>query len=428
MTDTLLHCERSQLDNGVQVLVVPMPRLHSVVIEAQLRAGPRYESAEDTGLSHFLEHMLYRGTVSHPSAHEQALAFETRGGTLSAATYLDHGSLGIAIPPESFGAVMELFGEVYRAPIFSKLEIEQNIVREEILEGLDDAGNEIDPDNLVRRLAYGDSALGRPITGTTDRVSQMSRQQVAAHHAQLYVGCNTVLTIAGAVTVDSALTAAQRVFGDLARGTPITPEAAQAERGPRFLYVPHASSQTQLRIAFHGPGEHEPLEAATDMLLRILDDGMSTRLYHQICDERGLCYDVSATYEAYADTGLFDIATESEHERAPEVLQEVLNLLEDLAANGPTPAELDKAKARYRFQLDELVDHPAEAAEFFGFGALTGVARTPQERWQQFSALGRADLRAAAEKLFERGGLHVVGVGGAKKRVQSTLREMVTAR
>ena len=424
MAEPQLVFERTRLDNGLQLLVVPLPQIHSVVIEAQLRAGPRYEAAEDTGLSHFLEHMLYRGTERHPSAHEQALAFESRGGTLSAATYMDHGSLGIAVPPESFAAVLELFAEVYRGPLFNGLEIEQSIVREEILEGLDDAGNEIDPDNLIRRLAYGASALGRPITGSIERVSSMTREQLSRHHAELYVGANTVITVAGPVKPDQVLEDVRRHFESMPGGDMPGFEPARRENGKRFRYVRHASSQTQLRIAFHGPGERDPLEPATDLMLRVLDDGMSTRLYHQICDTRGLCYDVSAAYEAYADSGLFDVAAETEHERAPEVLREVLHLLFDLAEHGPTEAELDKAKTRYRFQLAELVDHPAAAAEFVGFGCLTGVARTPKSRWEQLSALTRQDVQAAASRLFSASSAHVVGVGGAKKREQDALEAL----
>ncbi len=421
MAEPQLVFEQTRLDNGLQLLVVPLPQIHSVVIDAQLRAGPRFESAQDNGLSHFLEHMLYRGTERHPSAHEQALAFESRGGTLSAATYMDHGSLGIAVPPESFTTVLELFAEVYRGPLFDSLEIEQSIVREEILEGLDDAGNEIDPDNLIRRLAYGSSALGRSITGSIERVGSMTREQLARHHAELYVGTNTVITVAGPVNPGSVIDDVRRHFESMPGGDAPGFEPAQQRNGERFKYVRHASSQTQLRIAFHGPGERDPLEPATDLLLRVLDDGMSTRLYHQICDARGLCYDVSAAYEAYADSGLFDVAAETEHERAPEVLREVLHLLFDLAEHGPTEAELDKAKTRYRFQLAELVDHPAEAAEFVGFGCLTGMARTPKSRWEQLSALTRQDVQDAASRLFSASGVHVVGVGGAKKGEQAAL-------
>jgi predicted Zn-dependent peptidase len=322
--------------------------------------------------------------------------------------------------------VLELFCEVFGAPIFDSLEIEKNIVREEILEGLDDAGNEIDPDALVRRLAYGDSALGRPITGSIDRVEAMTRAELDAHHRKLYVGDNTIVTVAGPVDPARVLALARQHFKSLPRGAVLHPEPAPviAAKGARFQYTRHPSSQTQLQIAFHAPGEHSVLEPATDLLLRVLDDGMSTRLYHQIVDERGLCYDVSAAYEAYSDSGLFDISAESDHERAPEVLSEVLRLLFDLAEHGPTDAELDKAKTRYRFQLAELVDHPEEVAEFFGFGCLTGVARTPAARWERLSSLSRSQVRDAASHLFRADALHVVGVGGAKKRQQDALQSL----
>lgn len=411
--------------NGLTVVVVPLPSVHRVVIEAHVRIGPRFERELDNGVSHFLEHMLYRGTPSLPSAHEQALAFETLGGTLGAATYVDHGTLGISVPGESYPATLERFAEVVCEPIFTGIEVEKGIVREEILEGLEEDGTDVDPDNLARELSFPGHPLGFPITGTLAHLERMTVEQLRDHHRRHYTARNMVVTVAGPVDPSAVAADVARVLGGLVPGEIPTSPPPPPATGPLFRFTRHSASQTELRVTFRAPSEHDALEAATDMLLRVIDDGMSTRLYHRICDELGLCYDVSAAYEAYADSGLFDVAASSEHARAPEVLSEILSLLETLAEHGPTSAELDKAKARARWQLTEMRDDPAETASFFGLGYLTGVLRTPEERLESLLAVEREDARRAAETVFRPENLVVVAVGAAKKQARAALERRV---
>ncbi len=422
---TLPHSPPAVLESGARVITVPMPSLHRVVIQAHIRVGPRFEAETDNGISHFLEHMLYRGTPSHPSAHAQALAFESLGGTLVAATAVDHGTLAIAVPPESLEATLPLFCEVFQNPIYSGIEIEKGIVREEILESLDDERRAIDADELVRALTFGDHPLGFPITGSLAHLERLTQAKLSAHHDRFYVGENTVLTVAGPVDSAHIEACLAKGFQSLPRGAVPTITPPPAQERPLFRAVRHQASQTALRVAFRAPGEREPLEPATEMLLRVIDDGMSTRLYHRICDARGLCYDVSAAYEAYADVGLFDIAAETEHERAIDVLEEVMALVEELAAHGPQAAELDKAKTRYGWQLRELLDDAAETAEFLGFEYLSGSARTPQERFEALSSLSIEDVRRAAESVFSRAGTSVVAVGLLSKKTRDALERRV---
>lgn len=420
-----LRFEREVLESGLSVVVVPMPALHRVVLNAQLRSGPAYEPAEDNGISHFLEHMLYRGTRPHPSAHEQADAFESLGGTLVASTYVDHGSMAIAVPAESFAKTLPLFAEVYQRPVFSSIEIEKGIVGEEILESLDDDGEPVGADELIRALCFGDHPLGRPIVGTSDNLDAVDEAKLARYHDALYVGRNSVLCIAGPVDAESALREVARVFAGLAPGAPpVTPPLVE-QSAPRFRYVDHAGSQTELRVAFRAPGDLHPLEPATDILLRILDDGMSTRLYHRICDEKGLCYDVSAGYEAYASGGIFDLAAEAAHERAGELLSELFDLVRALRDEGPSALELDKARARLGWHFEAMLDEPGELATFVSSGVLTDVAPNPKERREQLLAVGCEDVRRAAEHIVRSRGLSVLAVGSLRKKEKKALERAV---
>jgi hypothetical protein len=137
------------LGNGLRVVVTPRPTLHRVAVGLFVGVGSRFESEADNGISHFLEHMLYRGTARHPSAHAQNLAFERIGGALSATTHADHTHLAVVAPPSSLAESMQLLGEVVRMPRLGEIDVERRIVREEILDDLDENGRQVDPDNVV---------------------------------------------------------------------------------------------------------------------------------------------------------------------------------------------------------------------------------------------------------------------------------------
>ncbi len=410
---------RALLGQGVRASCLPMPSAHTVAVAAYVRAGPRFESASNAGISHFLEHMLHRGTRRHPTAYTQALAFEELGATLSAATYVDHGVLSVSVPPENYEQVVELLAEVCLDPVFDNIELERGIVREELLEGLDAAGRHVDPENLLRAACFPDHGLGLPIIGTPETLSSFDEPALRAHHRAHYT-TRMVVTVAGKIEVDRALSAVERVFRPEVGVDPASTPPAEPS-GPIFRYVSNRSSQTALRVGFRAPSEQDALEPATEILLRVLDDGMSTRLYHRLCDERGLCYDVSATYEAYGDAGLFDISAETSHEQALEVMDELFGIFRALREEGASEAEVQKAQARYRWQLDEIIDVPSELTAFYGLGELTGVARTLEERAKQLSSVSVADVKRAAESLFVGRNLAVAAVGSLPRKARTEL-------
>jgi predicted Zn-dependent peptidase len=407
---------RSRIPGGPKLVLVPMPHAHSTSVAVHLRAGSRYESPRDNGISHFLEHMLHRGTREHASAHAQAVAFERIGGTLSAATYADHGVLWVTVPPSALADVVELLGEVCREPIFDAIDVERGIVREEILESLDSRGRRTAPDDLLRELAFPRHALGFPITGTLETLARFDRRALARCHRRHYT-TGAVVTVAGRFSRREASAAVARHFR-LPRGTaPRSPRPAPL-RGPVLKHVNDASSQTAVRIGFRGPGLRDRGEPATELLLRIIDDGTSTRLYHRLCDDRGLCYDVSALYEAHEDAGLLELAADSSHANAVEVAREMFALCRELCEAGPRPDELEKTRMRLAFQLEAMLDSPADLAAFYGFGELFQMARTPEARLNELTRVSAAAVHAAARDVLrpDRAALLTVGSLTAAER------------
>ncbi|HEU4408782.1 MAG TPA: pitrilysin family protein [Polyangiaceae bacterium] len=416
-----------RLSNGLNVVLVPRPALHQVSVALFLRVGSRFETAETNGVSHFLEHMLYRGTPSRPNAHAQALAFEGLGGTLYAATAADHGLMTLTLPPETLLEALPLLGEVVQSPVFSSIEVERRIVHEEILEDLDDDGRQVGADNLVRGLLYGEHPLGFPITGSLATLASFDVPSLRAHHARHYRAGNAVLAVAGALP-EGLLPALERSLGPLPGGAAVAALAPPPPAGrPRFRYVESDGSQTDLRVAFRAVGERDPREPAAEVLLRLVDDGMSTRLYERLCDDKGLCYDVSASFEAYEDDGVFDLAAETQHARAPEVMRELLGLCAELAAEGPSDAELDKVRKRASWGTRAMLDDAEALASFYGLARLAGIAPDPARRCEEILAVTREQVRDVAGQIFRPERLAAVAVGVLGKAERARLERVVRA-
>jgi len=272
---------------------------------------------------------------------------------------------------------------------------------------------------------FPEHALGRPITGTLQTLERFDVPALRRHHARHYTS-RLVVTVAGPLPPRAIQRRVAAGFR-LPRGTEPKSPAPKPLRGPIFRYSTEDSSQTALRVGFRAPGERDRDEPAAELLLRVLDDGMSTRLYHRLCDERGLCYDVSAMFEAYDDAGLLDFAADTSHANAHEVLAEILAITDELRRDGPRSEEIDKARARLAWQLREIEDSPNELASFYGLGELTGFARTPEERIARVAGLSLEALRRAAQRIFRRENLAVVAVGKLDRRARSRMERTLAS-
>ncbi len=414
------------LDNGLRVLACPQPQLHRAHVALYVRVGSRFETERTNGLSHFLEHMVYRGTKRLRSAHAVNHAFERLGGSLYAATQTDFSVFSLGLPPESVDEATAIFGEVLTEPAFFDIEVEKRIVCEEILEDLDDEGRQVDADNLSRALIYPNHPLGFTITGDAARVRSFDEDALAGHHARHYTAASSVLVFSGAIEPDRVLELAARDFARLHPGSSIAASPpVHTQKKPRLSTVENVSSQTELRLCLRAVAEGAKERHALDALMRIIDDGMSTRLYHRICDDKGLCYDVSAGYEGYEDDGVVDFAAGVHHAQATALARELLAMLAELAVEGPTDDELAKARRRYAWDVRALADSPEDLAGFFAGELLAGRKETPADRLAAFERVTRADVQEVAALLAHPSRLNVVAVGLLDRDEEKRLGELV---
>jgi len=419
-----LEPQARELGNGLALAAVSMPALHRAVITAEVRVGSVYESGEQNGISHFLEHMLFRGTPAYPSAHRLAARFEALGGTLEASTSEDFGTLSISLPPESLEAALGTFCEVLSEPLLTELDIERDIVREEILEGLDEKGRDIDATSRCRRLCFGDHPLGFPIAGTLTALDAWDETALRHHHARHYTGRNLAVVVSGPVSVDNVLaSAAQRLEG-IPTGSVIGNAAPELQAAPRFDFLAHKASQTALSVCYRAHERGSKHRAPTEMLLRILDDGLSTRVYHRLCDQLGLCYDAGAGYQAFDTAGVIEFDGETAHERAGLLLQEILDLTHALADSGPTEAELEQARRRCQWQFDAMLDDPESVAHFYAHSLLRQSRQSPLERCQELCDVSREAVLEAAQAAFQHARLSVAAVGMQRGKALDALESL----
>jgi predicted Zn-dependent peptidase len=414
------------LTNGLRVVAVPQRELHRAHVALYVRVGSRFETKETNGISHFLEHMIYRGTSTLPSAHLVNLAFERLGGYLYAATQSDFGVFSVTLPPESLDDACKLFGEVLRAPAFFDIELEKGIVEEEILEDLDDEGRDVDADNLSRRMIYPNHPLGFTITGSSEQVKSFDDAMLRAHHARHYTATSSVLAFSGAIDPAHAIDLARRDFSTLPRGERVLTDPPQhLQKKPRFKLIENASSQTELRVCMRAISERSKERPAIDMLMRILDDGMSTRLYHRICDSQGLCYDVSASFDGYEDDGIVDFAAGVQHSRGSIVTHEILEMMKELADVGPSDDELAKAKKRNAWEVTAMLDSTEDLAGFYAGGFLFDRFETPWERLSNNAKVTKEHVRDVARMLIEPDRLNVIAVGLPEEEDAKKLADVV---
>ncbi len=406
---------RDVLPSGLRVVTIETPHLHTALLAVYVRTGSRHEMPANNGVSHFLEHLFFRGSEGWPDTVKMNAAVEEVGGNLNGVTTRDHGYYYTPIHPDHLGVGMEIIGDMLTRPRLTDMEVERQIILEEMLDEVDEKGRDIDLDNLSKRLLFPDHPLSLKIAGTRESVSALTHAQVQEHFARHYVAGNLVVTAAGRVKHSEVLALAERAFARLPRG-PATTERPPlpAAPGPRLHFVSHDESQTEFRLNFRTvPEQHEDFPAL-QILRRVMDDGLSSRLPFEIVEKRGLAYSINAGLDAFHDSGIFEIDAASAPEKASRVVEEVLRVLATLCAEEISAEELARAKRRHRMLLEFSEDSPGELAGWFGG---TELFRTPEsfsQRADLVDAETAAHVREVARRYFTRENLTVVAVGQRK--------------
>lgn len=408
----MLEAHRDCLDNGLRIVTVPAPHLHSAMVAVYVGTGSRHESPDEAGVSHFLEHIFFRGCERYPDSAILNTALERVGGSLNAVTARDHGCYYATVHPSGVPLALEVTAAMLAAPLLKEIDLERRVILEEILDEVDEDGRIIDVDTLSKAVVFPGHPLGAPIAGTRQTVSRLTEAQLRAHHRRSYGAANLVVVVAGPVTPEEVLDAAGAAFAGFPRG-----EAARSPAPPPFPGAPvvrlvdHPESQTFLRLTFPSVPEAHPDFPALLVLHRVLDDGLASRLQRRVVEQTGLAYSVSAELEAFADAGLVEIDATVAHSKVPALLETLLGILGDLAGAPPDEDELARARARHRYGVEFMADSVADLAGWFGEGEVVHGPIDIADRVAAVDAVTGEDVRRVAARLLDRRRMVAVIVG-----------------
>ncbi len=420
----MLEFVRNRLSNGLPVLILRLPHVHAVSCAMMVRAGPRYEQLHENGISHLVEHLVLRGTRTHPHSRDFHIAVEAIGGEINGLTQRDACTIHITVPPRHARDGLRLLGEVCTEPTLEGLEIERKVVIEEILDTYDGDGRDLDIDTLSRRILWGAHPIGLPVAGEASVVERLADAHCRTHFEKLFAAENGVLVIAGRVDPDEMLAEAASTFGRMPRGRTLPELGRPIPREGLPIHVqPSEDAQVSLLLSFTAPHEHDPDFPALLLLKRILDDGFGARLRQAIVEQRGIAYSMAAAIDAYADIAALDVEIVCAEEKAESAVRETLAVLESLG--DISDAELDRAKTRHVSELEFALDDPSEIAGWYGASALMGRNAGYEDWLDEAMKVTPADVAALAARMFDRGRAVLTLVGPVDEAVVPAMERLL---
>jgi len=423
------HLER--FPNGLRLLTIEMPHLHSAEMLCYVGVGSRYEAEDEGGISHFLEHMLFRGTEDYPKSFCLEAAFESIGGAVNASTDAEATCYHTRFHPERLELCAELFASLLRRPLLQGIEIERRIIIEEALEDYNEQGVEINADNLTSRLLWPGHPLSQPTIGTSDSLAAMSIAALQRHHQTFYTPHNTVIAVAGAITHTNAQQAISAAFANW-EGQPAPPpnpwlEPATEQDVPESVWVHDSDSQVGVQLAFRLPGRSDARQMQLRVLRRLLTCGGTSRLLLRLREELGLTYSVEAALSLFAESGCLSIDLAVAPENLVAAIREVLAVLNEIRTTPVSAEELERLKATYLYDLDFSQDHTDEMATRYGWGEICGTLRTTEDDRQAVIAMTADSLQKAAWELLTPQRLKLAVVGPFRRRDQGEIAALLNA-
>jgi predicted Zn-dependent peptidase len=423
MTDP---ARKSVLSNGLRVVTVELPHLHTGMIAAYVRAGSRHEDPVLNGVSHFLEHLFFRGSEGYPEGRAMNALVEDCGGSLNGVTTRDHGYYFSPVHPQRLEVPLAVMADMLARPLFKEIELEREVILEEILDEVDENGRDIDIDNLSRRALFPGHPLGMKIAGTRETVSALTADHLRAQHSRAYGARNIVLAAAGPVRHEAVLELGEKHFGRLRPGEPLADGALNgAPRGPLLVAADHTESQMELQVSFRTPPEEHPDFPVLRVIKRVLDDGLASRLQMQMVEQKALAYSVGAGMDGFSDCSVFEVGCACAPRKAPTALSEMLRILGALRGEDLPHDELSRAKKKSRIWLEFSLDSPAEMIGWFGAGELLRPPAEPFESWlSRIESVTAADVRRVANAIFRPENLVACAVGplaGVEKKLRAAV-------
>ncbi|WP_046228022.1 M16 family metallopeptidase [Paenibacillus dauci] len=412
--------ERVQLNNGLRIVMEKMPTFRSVTFGIWIKTGSRNESLVTNGISHFIEHMLFKGTKRY-DAKRIAEIFDGIGGNVNAFTSKEYTCFYAKVLDEHLEIALDILSDMFFDSLLDPDELakEKNVILEEI------SMYEDDPDDLVHDLvtmaSYGNHPLAYPILGTEERLKPMGPEQLRLFMKDRYTVENTVISIAGNID-DSVVPLLEKYFGDFDVHGPEPIVTAPVFKG-EVIFRKKKTEQNHICMNFPGGKIDDPRYYAMVLLNNALGGGMSSRLFQEIREKRGLAYSVYSYYTAHADSGLFTIYAGTAPKQTGDVFELTHALLQDLKQNGLTAEELEQGKQQLKGSLILSLESTSSIMNRLGKNEIMlQKHNTVDETIRYIEEVTMEDIRSVIDDMFAEP-YALAMVGGSDKSIAHVRRD-----
>ena len=417
--------KKTTLDNGLRILTCTMPQTHSISLSVFVGAGSRYESPEQAGISHVIEHMCFKGTEKRPTAKEITESIEGVGGLFNASTDHEMTVYWCKVARPHFNMAVDVVLDMLRNPKFDPgdLERERKVILEELNMVNDSPQSQVDL--LIDEVIWPDQPLGRDIGGTKESVNAITRTQALEYMHRQYGPANAVISVAGDISHEEAVERLSPYLRDWALNTPQSLYPAQdGQDGPRMKVGKRKTEQTHLSLAVRGLSLIDPDRYALDLLGVILGEGMSSRLFQELREKQGLAYDVHSYVHHFLDSGAFLVYAGVEHSKAKGAIQSILEEMGKLR-DGIPEAELTKARELSKGRLLLRMEDTRAVTGWMGAQELlVSEVKSVEEVVSNLETITTGDLQRIARRLVvgDKLNLAVVGPVRSEKGLQRLLK------
>ena len=407
--------KKSRLDNGLAIVGRPMPDRQSVSVGIWIRVGSRYEAADKKGISHFLEHLLFKGTRSY-SCRKIKESLEGVGGSLNGFTSEELTCYLVTIPGRYLDLALNVLSDMVLNPTVPEAEVdrEKQVILEEIKMYKDQPQSRVH--ELLDGLLWPGQPLGIPIIGSAELVNRTKRQDLLDFRRASYTPANIVVSAAGALDYNRLYRSAKRIFSK-EREYPqnyFIP-AREFQSAPQARIFRKDNEQTHISLGFHAFSRSDPSRYALALLQVILGGNMSSRLFNELREKRGLAYEVGAHIRRFYDTGAFTIHAGIDNKKITESLQVIFRELKKIKLNLVRHEEFRRAKDFYLGQLALAMEGTTDNMLWIGESVSTqDKTHTLKETMRRINAIKREDIRAIARKIFNKSKINLAAVGPIK--------------
>ncbi len=412
MIDDVSGIRRTRLDSGLRVVTERLPALRSVAIGFWVGTGARDETDALSGASHFLEHLLFKGTEDR-QAVEIAQAIESVGGDMNAFTGHELTAYYVRVPDDRLGLALDILSEIVWGPALraDDVEAERQVILEEI-HMRDDTPDELVHDVFASAL-YPGHPLGRDVAGTAGSIRGITRDDIAAYHAAHYKPRNVVVAVAGNATHDEVVERVDKLAAGREGGRPARSDGVDATVPRPLAVLERPLEQAHLVLGMRAIPRDDPDRHALAVVNQVLGGGMSSRLFQEVRERRGLAYSVYSYRSGYEETGAFAVYCATAPERVRDVLDVLRHELDRLRADGGVDgAELEAAKGHLTGSLALGLESSSSRMHRIGRAELTlGDVPPLDELVAQVEAVSAEDVARVVERVLgpEEHTLAVVG-------------------